>query len=124
MMRRRPIYTRAVTLFPYTALFRASVSASRCHLPIAARQGRSFYQHGLCRDCLKTGPQPPHLRLGEMQPQLAAPPPHVVGGSRPFARGHPLDLGGRQPVRDLAATIVPTFRLAHPPPLPASLSAS
>src|SRR3546814_16016238 len=64
-----------------------SVSASRCHLPIAARQGRSFYQHGPCRDCLKTGPPPPPLRLGEIQPQLAAPPQHVVGGSRPFARG-------------------------------------
>src|SRR3546814_20410134 len=43
MIRRPPRSTRTDTLFPYTTLFRSpSVSASRCHLPIAARQGGSM----------------------------------------------------------------------------------
>ncbi len=50
----------------------------------------------------------------EMQPQLAPPPENVVGCTCPFVPNHPADFGDAQPMRNLAAEIVPARRPRQP----------
>src|SRR3546814_19914402 len=49
------------------------------------RIGHILFRHRRpCRNSIQAGGEPPHLRVAEQQPQLAAPPQGIVGGSRPF----------------------------------------